>query len=300
MKGLRIGHYTQEDNGTGASVFLFDKPAVGAYCLCGSSPATHELETLDLDTNVTHVDGLALLGGSAFGLASVIGVMRWFQEQERGWPTPHGLVPIVPAAAIYDLAFKKPAPPSAEEVYQACVSARVDNDETGRIGAGTGASIGKVVQNARRMSGGIGHAEMHLANGVSVLAYAVVNAVGDIRNEQGEIIAGAAFEEGNFADCEKHLLACHADPEADAENTTLVAIFTDAQFTQVELKRIAKMAVAGMGRAIAPIFTRYDGDLVFSFSLGDKLVPEIIVGTAAAHLVQKAIMNAVKNSVVIE
>jgi L-aminopeptidase/D-esterase-like protein len=299
MKGLQVGHFTQEAHGTGASVFIFDQPAVGAYCLCGSSPASHELGTLELEANVTHVNGLALLGGSAFGLPAVNGMMHWLMEQKRGWATPHGPVPIIPAAAIYDLGVKKDAPPLAADVYAACVSASEDNVATGRIGAGTGASVGKIIQKAQRMSGGIGRAEAILPDGTHVLAYAVVNAVGDIRDENGRIIAGARLKNGEFGDCEKYLLCGAPEEKLTPENTTLIAIFTNARFSKIEMKRIAKMAIAGMARAISPVFSRYDGDLVFAFSIGDKTASELVVGTMAVDAIQRAIINAVTHSIIL-
>jgi L-aminopeptidase/D-esterase-like protein len=301
MKGLKIGHFTQRAHGTGASVFLFDTPAVGSYYQCGSSPATHELGPLELSANVTHLNGLGLFGGSAFGLTAVAGMMRWLNDAKLGWKVSHGVVPIVPAAAIYDLAVQQALPPTAQDVYAACVAAREDNREVGQIGAGTGATVGKVIPDSQRMSGGLGRAEFTLANGVSVLAYSVVNSVGDVRDTTGKIIAGARLANGEFGDCEQWLLhGYHEKGLPPATNTTLTAIFTDAKFSKIELQRIAKMAVAGMGRAIAPAFTRYDGDIIFCISLGEKAATEVVVGSLAAHLTQQSIINAVRDSVILK
>ncbi|MES2219039.1 MAG: P1 family peptidase [Pseudomonadota bacterium] len=300
MQGLKIGHFTQPEHGTGASVFLFETPAVASYFLSGSSPASHELGAMELAANVTHINGLGLLGGSAFGLPAVAGMMRWLNENQRGWKTPHGIVPIVPAAAIYDLVFKQALPPEPDDVYAACVAATEDNTEAGRVGAGTGASVGKVVPDTQRMSGGLGRAEFTLADGASVLVYTVVNSVGDVRDTQGKIIAGARLPNGKFADCEQWLLSGHHEQRLpSAANTTLTAIFTDAKFSKIELQRIAKMAVAGMARAISPAFTRYDGDIIFCISLGEREASEVVVGAVSVMLIQQAIMNAVKDSVVL-
>jgi L-aminopeptidase/D-esterase-like protein len=300
MQGLRIGHYTQEIHGTGVSVFLFDRPAVAAYHLCASSPATHELGTLELDANVTHINGLALMGGSAFGLTAVEGVMRWLQEQGQGWAMPHGTVPIVPAAAIYDLAIKSDKAPTADNAYDACRFAVEDDLQAGRIGAGAGASVGKVVPDTARMTGGVGRAQVTLANGATVLVYAVVNCVGDVLDEHADIIAGAKLPDGEFANCAQWLLADNVEKRAMSSNTTLVAVFTDAKFSRVELKRIAKMASAGMGRAISPAFTRYEGDIIFCVSLeGHFEMSELVAGTAAALLTQQAIINAVKDATIL-
>lgn len=300
MKSLKIGHVTHSEHGTGLSVFLFNPPAVGAYHICGSSPATRELHTLEPDSNVEEINGLVFTGGSAFGLGAVDGVMHFLNEQGHGKRMPHGgVVPIVPAAAIYDLAIGKSIPPTAEDAYRACQVAEEFNTADGRLGAGTGASVGKIVPNTSRMSGGLGYARTQLENGLIVLAYAVVNAVGDVRNDVGEIIAGARSSADEFADCEKFLLTGGEEVYAVQSNTTLVAVFTNAKFFKTELKRIAKMATAGIGRAISPAFTRYDGDVVFCVSLGDHLASELTVGTLAAEMTRQAIVNAVKHSVIL-
>ena len=194
MKMLRVGHYTNTEHGTGVSVFIFDRPAPAAYYLCGASPASHELHILELDANVPYIDGLFFAGGSAFGLNAVAGVMQWFQEQGRGFQTAYAPIPLVPAAAIFDLAVKSTQAPTAFAAYQACTNATEHDALQGRIGAGTGASVGKLIPNVARMSGGVGFAEITLANGVSVLAYAVVNSLGDVRDRSGKIVACARLE----------------------------------------------------------------------------------------------------------
>lgn len=292
-KLLKIGHTTNHVNGTGATVFLFNQPVEAAYHLCGSSPATRELTVLELDAHVSHIDSLVFLGGSAIGLGAVDGAIRWLEEHNRGWLTPHGKVPIVPAAAIYDLAYKKAIPPTAAEVYQACLDATAQNEAFGRIGAGTGATIGKLVPDATRMTGGLGRAAIHLDTGLKVVAYAIVNSVGDVRDEVGNIIAGAQWADGQFANCENYLLSGQSERTVAPLNTTLIAILTNARFSKNQLKRIAKMASAGLARAIAPIFTPYDGDLVYCISLGEQLVSETIVGTISAEVTRQAIVNAV-------
>jgi L-aminopeptidase/D-esterase-like protein len=148
------------------------------------------------------------------------------------------------------------------------------------------------------MSGGLGFAKMTVGK-VNILVYAVVNSVGDVRDTSGKIIAGARDDNGQFADCEKYILSQDFAPLATPSNSTLVAVFTDGAFSKIQLKRISKMALAGMARAVTPIFTQYDGDIIFCTSLGQVEAQEIAVGTAAAVAVQSAIMDAVKNSVVL-
>jgi L-aminopeptidase/D-esterase-like protein len=294
MQGLKVGHFTSSEKGTGVSVFLFDCPAQGAYVICGSAPASHELAALDPDNSVPHIHGLMLSGGSAYGLYAAQGVMRYLTEQGLGHPVPHGVVPIVPAAAIYDLYYKQPEPPTAEEAYQACLSASTTNTDQGAIGGGTGATVGKLIPQAHCMKGGLGRAQVTLPDGVEVIAYAITNCVGDIRDETGTLIAGAQYADGQFAHTEAYFLAGNGAADLfAAANTTLVAVFTNAQFSKAALKRIAKMAVAGFGRAIAPVFTHYDGDMVFCVSLGEKSAAELAIGTVAAEVVRRAIVNAV-------
>lgn len=296
MDLLRVGHYSDHEKGTGVSVFLFEKAVPAVYCLCGSSPASRELPTLEPEASVTEIDAIVLSGGSAFGLATADGVMQWLREQGRGVKTPYAPVPIVPAACIFDLGIKTALSPTAENAYQACVDAKKNNFVTGSIGAGTGASVGKLIPSASCMSGGLGCAEVKTAKGLSVLAYAVVNCVGDVY-DNGKIIAGARTKENKFANCQQHLLSGKDELELLNTNTTLVAVFTNAKFNKNELKRIAKTALTGMPHAIVPVFTYYDGDIVFCASLGEKVASEMVVGAMASEAVRQAIVSAVKNSI---
>lgn len=299
MHGLKIGHHTDLARGTGVTVFLFENTAAGGYRICGSAPATHELVALDPDNSVPHCHGLVLTGGSAYGLHAAAGVMRYLQEKGIGHPVPSGVVPIVPAAAIYDLSNLADHIPSAEDAYAACVNSSEENTEFGRIGAGTGATVGKLIPFAKSMASGIGRASLTQKAGLEVIAYVVVNSVGDVR-EHGKMIAGARDAHGRFADCEKFLLDGGAESNLYTNsNTTLAAVFTNAKFSKDECQRVAKMATAGMARAISPAFTRFDGDIVFCMSVGEVPASELTVGAMAAEAVRLAIINAVKDSVIL-
>lgn len=296
MRNLKIGHYSNLEDGTGLSVFLFESSAIGGYWVCGSAPASHELSALNPDNSVPACHGLVLTGGSAFGLYAASGVMRYLHEKGIGHPVPSGVVPIVPAAAIYDLHYLRETFPSSENAYEACTRATEDSEERGRIGAGTGATIGKLIPFAKPMEGGLGRAVLKQQDGLEVMAYAVVNSVGDIY-DHGQIVAGARNAKGHFANCEKFLLT--GGLEADLfkhSNTTLVAIFTNAKFDADVIKRIAKMGSAGVARAVSPAFTRFDGDIVFCMSVGQVAASELIVGVMAAEAVRLAILDAVKES----
>ncbi len=148
MHGLKVGHFSDQAQGVGVSVFLFEHSAVGSYWLCGSSPATHQIAALDVASCVPMCHGLLLAGGSAYGLHAAAGVNRYLGERGIGHPVPTGVVPVVPAAAIYDLAYLSAVFPSAEQAYQACLSATEENSERGRIGAGSGATVGKLIPEA--------------------------------------------------------------------------------------------------------------------------------------------------------
>lgn len=299
MRGLKIGHFSDHERGTGVSVFLFEQSAAGGYWICGSAPASHELAPLDPDNAVQRCHGLVLAGGSAYGLHAAAGAMRYLGERNIGHPVPTGVVPIVPAAAIYDLAYRAAHFPAASETYEACLAATEDNQNSGRIGAGTGATVGKLIHDASPMSGGIGRAVLTLPDGLEVVAYVVVNSIGDVKTGD-TIVAGARNQKGEFADCEKYLLSGKAEKDIfDCANTTLAAVFTNAKFAKDGCARIAKMAAAGFARAIAPVFTRYDGDIVFCMSLGEMEANELTVGTMAAEAVRLAILDAVRESEII-
>jgi len=297
MHGLKIGHFTQPEQGTGVTVFICEMGAVGAYQICGAAPATHELAVLDPENTVPILHALVFAGGSAYGLFAAQGVMRYLMEKKIGYPTPHGVVPIVPAAAIYDLSYKEAIPPTAEGAYVACLAASENNIASGRIGAGTGATIGKLVPQTQMMDGGLGYAEMTLPNGLQVCAYAVVNCVGDVRNAKNEIVAGASVAANQFADSAQYLLSGQAEHDLFSHsNSTLVAVFTNAKFDKPTLNRLSKMGIAGIARAVSPIFTRFDGDILFCVSVGELAASELTVGMMAAEVTRLAILDAVRES----
>lgn len=291
---IKIGHATRDDISSGVSVFILPHSSPCGYWLCGSAPATRDVSLLDATATVPAIDALVFTGGSAFGLGVTDGVMRWLHQHDRGFPTLAGLVPIVPTAAIFDLSIGQPFAPTAEDAYAACMQAVCNQHQQGQIGAGTGASIGKLSSSAQSMPGGIGWSELMCENGLYVLAYTVVNCVGDVLDGHANIIAGATTPAG-FLDLQSHFMTgqpTRTDLLTQA-NTTLVAVFTNAKFDKAQLTRIAKTASAGMARAIRPVFTAYDGDIVFAASVGEIIADEVTVGMIAAELVRQAIVNAV-------
>lgn len=296
MKGLKVGHQTLKN--TGLTVFLLDRHAPCGWWLCGSAPAMSEVNLLDPEATVDHIDALLFTGGSAFGLGAANGVMQWLNEQDRGYPTRYGGVPIVPTAAIYDLS-KEKSFPTAKDGYEACVHASSQNLLQGAVGAGTGATVGKLLESAKPMRGGIGYS-LAESQGIQVLAYALVNSLGDIVNAQGKIIAGAVTPEGHFAHIEESLrkgISSHLD--IPMPNTTLIALFTNALFDKGQLTRLARTSSCGMARAIRPAFTKYDGDALFFTSLGNEPADELLVSALAIQATEQAILHAVKDSVVL-
>lgn len=245
----------------------------GGVAIVGHATGSRELHALSPDHLVDRIDAILLTGGSAYGLDATAGVMRWMEERERGFPVGEGVVPIVPAAVIFDLSplGSFDARPTSDMAYDACERAASSGIAEGAVGAGTGATVGKVLGRSASMKGGFGCAlasrgETHVA------ACAVVNALGDIRDARGAIIAGARAESGGFADS----AAVFARDEAvdrfgslAGQNTTLAVVATNAGLDRVQLAQLAQSAVAAMKARITPCGTRFDGDIIFAVCPSD-------------------------------
>ena len=297
LENLLIGHKSLAGN-TGISVLLFTQRVVCAYHLCGSAPGTRDVVPLNLGNSVEEIDALVFTGGSAYGLGASTGVMEYQQEQGRGLATPGRIVPIVPTACIFDLAYGEPVYPAAQDAYDACKAATNSEYARGRVGVGSGATVGKGLETGRPMTGGFGVGHIQ-AGELKVLACAAVNAFGDVR-ENGKITAGAVDAHGRFLNVEQHLLRGSAEARTSLpQNTTLVAVVTNAALSQEALFIVAKMATAGFARALSPVFSPWDGDLVFSVSAGQVRTDVTLVGTIAAEATRLAILDAVRESQVI-
>ncbi len=297
LENLLIGHQSLAGN-TGISVLLFTQRVVCAYHLCGSAPGTRDVVPLNLGNSVEEIDALVFTGGSAYGLGASTGVMEYQQGQGRGLATPGRIVPIVPTACIFDLAYGEPAYPAAQDAYAACKAATNSEYARGRVGVGRGATVGKGLENGRPMTGGFGVGHIQ-AGELKVLACAAVNAFGDVR-ENDKIIAGAVDTHGQFLNIEQHLLRGSAEARTSLpQNTTLVAVVTNATLSQEALFIVAKMATAGFARALSPAFSPWDGDLVFSVSAGQVRSDVTLVGTIAAEVTRLAILDAVRESQII-
>jgi L-aminopeptidase/D-esterase-like protein len=268
--GLAIGHATDVEGATGCTVVRgADGPFQCAVHVVGRATGTRELALLEPGHLVDRVDAILLAGGSAYGLDAAAGVMRWMEERGRGFAVGAGVVPIVPAAVIFDLLplGRFDARPTAAMAYDACESADSDAVAEGSVGAGTGATVGKLAGPASSMKGGVGCGAAD-AGALVVRALAVVNALGDVRDAGGRIIAGARGADGAWLDGEAIVACASAEPRSfDAiagRNTTLCVVSTNAALDRVQLAGIARAASAALFRRITPAGTAFDGDVVFA------------------------------------
>ncbi len=303
MPGLRIGHATDREAGTGCTVLL--GPFRGACSVGGLATGTRELDVLSPRHLVPRIDALLFTGGSAFGLAAAEGVVAWHQERELGFETGHARVPIVPAAVVYDLGVgRADRRPDSAMGRVACDDAHEGNAQEGRIGAGTGASVGKVLGREHASPAGLGLGTAQ-AGGYHVIALAVVNAFGDVLDANGTIIAGARDAQGGFANTARLLMGKEAPPAPwrgapPGTNTTLAAVITDAPFGRIDLERIARMAATAMARRISPVNTPFDGDVTVALSVAAETrdvqpVEVLALGTAAAAALEQAIERGVRH-----
>lgn len=295
VSGIRVGHWTNPEAGTGCTVVLCLDGATAGVAVRGGAPGTRETDLLRPETLVQQVHAVLLSGGSAFGLAAADGVMRWLEEHSVGFDVGVAKVPIVPAAILFDLLVGRPdVRPDAQAGYAACQAATADPVTEGNVGAGTGATVGGVLGPDSAMKGGVGSALIRLGGDVVVGALAVVNCLGDVVDPAtGEIVAGARAPEGGWLDTTAQLIERSAG-HLPFGNTTLAVVATDAQLTQAQCTAVANMAHTGLTRVVRPSHTLLDGDTIFALSTGDRPADVNAVGTAAAEAVAQAILRAVK------
>jgi L-aminopeptidase/D-esterase-like protein len=301
VAGVQVGHFTDARRPTGCTVILTENGAVGGVDVRGSAPGTRETDLLDPLNVVEKLNAIVLSGGSAFGLETATGVMRYLEERHVGFDTRFGKVPIVPAAILYDLGVGDPKiRPNAEAGYKACQSAKTGPFEEGSIGAGAGATIGKA-GGGSPMKGGIGSSSIKLPNGIVVGAIVAVNCVGNVIDPHtGKIVAGARSTDGkSFVDIIETYRAGQGIEELPGQATTIGVVATNASgFSKAQMKKIAEMAHDGMARAINPAHTMGDGDTIFSISTGTSNTRSNVtaIGALAAEAVAEAILRAVKRA----
>jgi L-aminopeptidase/D-esterase-like protein len=293
IPGIRVGHVTDEDALTGCTVILCERGAVGGVDIRGGATGTRDLGPLDPSHIAPHVHAILLGGGSAFGLDAAGGVMRYLEERGYGYRIGRAIVPIVPAAIIFDLSIGDPrVRPTVTMGYAACQLATAEPVVEGSVGADTGATVGKAQGIEWAMKGGIGTAGQTFPIEVVVAALVVVNCWGDVVKD-GTIIAGTRDPQGGFANAPQLLRRGELTPALRELNTTLGVVATNARFNKVELMKIAQLAHQGLTQAIAPVHTMFDGDLVFALSFGSQTADLHRVGFAAADLLAEAVVRAV-------
>ena len=266
----------------------------------GGGPGTRETDVIGPFAGTSEATAVLFAGGSAFGLAAADGVVHWLEESGLGYRTPGGLVPIVPAAVIYDLAEGDPgARPGPDAGYAACARAAGGIPERGRVGAGAGAAVGKFLGRERATHAGVGYAAARDGRGATVAALAVVNAFGDVVGADGRILAGPRGEEGETVSTAELVARVEKPPEwaaLEERNTTLVCVMTDAPLDKSACTRVARMASGGVARAVDPVHSDVDGDVAFCLSSGsgesDRFT-QVVVGTLAATVTAAAIRDSV-------
>jgi L-aminopeptidase/D-esterase-like protein len=311
VEGIKVGHQQDLDALTGCTVILAEKGAVGGVDQRGGAPGTRETDLLHPMHMVEKVHGILLTGGSAFGLDAASGVMKYLEEHGIGFNSGPARVPIVPGAVLFDLAIGYPnIRPTAEMGYQACENATNAEFGQGNFGAGTGATVGKILGIKQAMKSGIGSSSLDIGGGVVVGAIVAVNAFGDVVDPNNrEIIAGARpLKTGPFSIGGKNQFADSLEIMKSfagrtimgfataASNTVIGVVATNAALNKEETNKIAQMCHNGLALSIRPAHTMFDGDTIFALSTGKHKADVTIVGAFAAEVMAMAVVNAVKNA----
>ncbi len=307
IEGLALGHFTLEERPTGCTVVLAEGGAVAGVDVRGGAPGTREIALLDPVNSVQEAHAIVLSGGSAFGLDAASGVVRYLEERGIGYRAGDHVVPIVAAAILFDLGIGGGSVrPGPECGYEAARAASADPPAEGSVGAGAGATVGKLRGRGRAMKGGIGTASITLEDGLTVAAVVAVNAVGDVIDPAtGEVVAGVRTEDGTgFADARALIREGEARPpgdvpdDASVENTTIGVVATNARLSKAEITKVAQMAHDGLARAIYPAHTPSDGDTLFGLATGTHTDDAGVarIGALAADMVAEAILRAVRTA----
>ena len=297
VPGISAGHWTDYDAATGCTVVLCRDGAVASVDVRGGAPATRETDLLRTGNLVERVHAILLSGGSAYGLDAATGVMRWLEERGIGYPVTNAVVPIVPAACIYDFSIGNSAVrPDAQSGYTACEATTADL-ELGSVGAGTGATVGKALGIERALKGGIGSAVERTGSGITVGALVTVNCWGEVVDpDTGQVVAGPRGEmPGTFASTIEALREKPPLSPFNQENSTIGVVATDAVLTKEQTYRLAVIAQTGLASTIRPVHTPVDGDLIFSLAtcLNDTPTDVLQLGALAAKAVERAVLSAI-------
>jgi L-aminopeptidase/D-esterase-like protein len=302
VQGVKVGHFTESGRPTGCTVLLFEKGATAGVDVRGSAPGTRETDLLNPINTVQQVQAILLAGGSAFGLDAASGVVRYLDEHHLGYAVGDIVVPIVPAAILYDLGVGDgKIRPTAESGYRACQAATSGRVPEGNVGAGAGATIGKLFGPKQAMKSGLGSASIRVGNtGIVVGAIVAVNAAGDVVDPKtGKIIAGARRTDGSgFVDSMARIREGYSVRASASTNTTIGVVATNVALDKTQATKVAQMAHDGLARTIYPVHTPNDGDTIFAVATG--AVPgranHGAIGALAAEAMAQAVLRAVMNA----
>ena len=303
VPGITVGQFTLAERPTGCTVILAGaNGAVGAVDVRGGAPGTVETDLLRPDNTVERVNAIFLTGGSAFGLDVRTGVVKYLAEKKLGYRTGARNVPIVAGAILYDLGIGNPEITPGEDCgYRAALAAKAGPIEEGSVGAGAGATVGKMLGATRAMKGGIGWSMVVTADGLMVNAIVAVNAVGSVVDRNNKPVAGVRTADGRALEDPFAIVmrgVTQPGPARDFENTTIGAVITNARLTKAQALKVLGMAHDGMARAIVPSHTPSDGDTLFAMATGDLAGDPNVgtIGALAAEVVRDAIVRAVRNA----
>lgn len=292
--GIKVGHAHNLTALTGCTVILSERGATAGVDVRGSAPGTRETDLLRPGNFIEKVHAIVLSGGSAFGLDAAGGVMRYLEQKQCGLTTSAGKVPIVPCAVLYDLAVgSSEVRPDMAMGYQACLHAKKGPLQEGNVGAGAGATIGKMLGIERCMKGGIGNWAQTFGEGVILGVLAVVNAWGEVIGDQGEILAGMRDPENGMVLPTLKAMERYRACSTWGQNTTLVVIATNACLDKDGAHKLAQWGHNGLARSIRPAHTVYDGDTVFALATGEMQADAVTLGAVAEEVVSIAIRRAV-------
>ena len=303
VQGLKVGHHTLSERPTGCTVIIAEKGATAGVDVRGSAPGTRETDLLSPTATVDKVHAIVLSGGSAFGLDAASGVVKYLEGRGIGVTFGGAVIPIVPAAILFDLGVGDPSIRPAAACGAAAAAAATDGPVAeGNVGAGAGATVGKMAGRERAMKGGIGSAAIARPDGLVVAALVAVNARGDIVDPRnGQIVAGMRTEDGkHLADVRTLLRSLTAKPPAPEplQHTTLGVVATNATLTKTQATKLAQMAHDGLARAIVPAHTSADGDAIFALATGVGPAADLdTIGALAAEAMSEAIVRAVRAAV---
>ena len=300
IEGIKLGHYTDDSALTGVSLAVCEEGAVCGVDVRGSAPGTRETDLLKAENLVEKVHGVMLAGGSAYGLDAASGVMKYLEEKDIGMDVTVCKVPIVVGAVIFDLSVGNPfVRPDFKMGYEAAKDAKDEDKSMGLVGAGTGASVAKILGNDYAIKSGLGQASISLGD-LKVAAITSLNAFGDIfDHEAGKLIAAPYDEENKkFLDTMKLYEEKTSNYNAfnRSTNTTISIVATNARLTKANANKVAQMAHDGYARSIIPVHTMFDGDTIFSMATNKVDADISLVGSLAAKVISRAIANAIYSS----